>query len=275
MKRASEAMTEAKRRGMRRAMRRVSPILVAALVVLAASRCVITQAQTSVQLIKDEQILFEAGQTALDQAHFDEAIRIYQKLLVLAAKDRKALATVHVKTGNVFVAQRKFDRSLAEFQQATILDPDYAVAFNNLGEAQGELRQYDRALEAFNRAVALDPKLSRARYNIGITYGRLGNLKYAEFVFRLLVRDRPDYDLGYDGLAVTLSKSGRARDAITLHQKAISLNSKEPSYYYNLALSYLILGETEKAVEQQKLLQDIAPEVANQLASVIVKKQMR
>jgi Flp pilus assembly protein TadD len=123
--------------------------------------------------------------------------------------------------------------------------------------------------------VAVDPKLSRARYNIGITYGRLGNLKYSEFVFRLLVRDRPEYDLGYDGLAVTLSRAGRAREALTFHQKAISLNPKEPPYYYNLALSYLILGETEKALEQQKILRELAPEVANQLASVIIKKQMR
>ena len=224
---------------------------------------------------KDELVLFEAAQNSLDQRHYDEAIRIYNKLLVLAAKDRKTLATVHVKIGNVLVAQRRFDRASAEFQQATTLDPEYAVAHNNLGEAQEELRQYNLALEAFNRAVAVDPKLSRARYNIGITYGRLGNLKYSEFVFRLLVRDRPEYDLGYDGLAVMLSKSGRAREALAFHQKAISLNPKEPSYYYNLALSYLILGETEKALEQQKILREIAPEVANQLASVIIRKQMR
>jgi tetratricopeptide (TPR) repeat protein len=224
---------------------------------------------------KDELVLFEAGQAELDQGHYDEAIRIYNKLLVLAARDRKTLATVHVKIGSVFVARRRFDRASAEFQQATTLDPEYAVAHNNLGEARGELRQYNLALEAFNRAVAVDPKLSRARYNIGITYGRLGNLKYSEFVFRLLVRDRPEYDLGYDGLAVTLSRAGRAREALMFHQKAISLNPREPSYYYNLALSYLIVGETEKALEQQKILRELAPEVANQLASVIIKKQMR
>jgi len=267
MKHASEAIIKA--------IRTLSRGWLVALVAAAPLLCVNARAQTAVQLKKDEQVLFEAGQAALDQAHFDEAIRAYNKLLVMAAKDRQTLATVHLKIGNVFVAQRKFDRALAEFQQATTLDPDYAVAFNNLGEAQGELRQYNRALETFNRAVALDPKLSRARYNIGITYGRLGNLKYSEFVFRVLVRDRPDYDLGYDGLAVTLSKSGRAREAIASHQKAISLNPKEPSYYYNLALSYLILGDTQKALEQQKILQELAPEVASQLASVIVKRQMR
>lgn len=253
----------------------LGPILLVLTVCLCGNAQQHATSQVSNNVLKDEQLLFEAGQTALDRGQYDEAIRIYNKLLVLAARDHQTAATVHVKMGNVFVARRRFDQAIAEFQQATILDPEYPVAFNNLGEAQGELRQYNRALEAFNRAVALDPKLSRARYNIGITYGRLGNLRYSEFVFRLLVRDRQDYDLGYDGLAVTLSKSGRAREAIQFHQKAISLSPKEPSYYYNLALSYLILGETEKALEQQKILLDIAPEVANQLASVIVKRQMR
>ena len=270
-----KSQAEAMRKVRQQASQRLTPLLLLLAISLSSLSQQHSPNQVSNSLVKDEQLLFEAGEAALDRNQYDEAIRIYRKLLILAAKDRKTMATVHVKMGNVLVAQRRFDRAIAEFEQATILDPEYAVAFNNLGEAQGELRQYNRALEAFNRAVALDSKLSRARYNIGITYGRLGNLKYSEFVFRLLVRDRQDYDLGYDGLAVTLSKSGRAREAIPFHQKAISLSPKEPSYYYNLALSYLILGETEKAAEQQKILRGIAPEVADQLASVIVKRQMR
>jgi tetratricopeptide (TPR) repeat protein len=231
-------------------------------------------AQQPAQVAKAAQLLLETGQTAQEQGRYDDALRAYGKVIVLSASSPKTAALAQLKTGNVYMAQRKFDVASASFQRAISLDPTYALAHNNLGEGLGELRQYNRALESFNRAIAFDAKLVRARYNIGITYGRLGNLKYAEFVFRLLVRDRPDYDLGLDGLAVTLAKSGRAKEAIPFHQKAISLNPQEPSYYYNLGLSYLIAGDTEKALEQQKILQVLAPEVANRLASVIVKKQM-
>jgi len=98
-------------------------------------------------------------------------------------------------------------------------------------------------------------------------------LKYAEFVFRSLVRERPEYDLGFDGLAVTIARAGRPREAITFHQKAISLNPQEPSYYYNLGLSYLMAGETGKALEQQQTLMRIAPGMGDRLASAIVKRQ--
>jgi tetratricopeptide (TPR) repeat protein len=227
------------------------------------------------QFSKEAQLLLDTGQTAYEQGRYDEALRAYTKVYVLSSSAPKTAALAQLKIGSVYMAQRKFEAAAASCRRALSIDPTYALAHNNLGEALGELRQYNRALEAFNKALALDAKLLRARYNIGITYGRLGNLKYAEFVLRLLVRDRPDYDLGVDGLAVTLAKAGRANEAIPFHQKAISLNPQEPSYYYNLGLSYLIVGDTAKALEQQKKLQVLAPEIANRLASVIVKRQMR
>ncbi|MDQ5846230.1 MAG: hypothetical protein M3539_13150, partial [Acidobacteriota bacterium] len=84
----------------------------------------------------------------------------------------------------------------------------------------------------------------------------------------------PTYALAYDGLAVTLSKGGRAKEAIPLHEKAITLSPQEPSYYFNYAISNLMLGNTAKAMEQQEKLKAIDPLVAERLASVIIKRQM-
>ena len=222
---------------------------------------------------KEAQTQLDAGQASYEQGRYDEALRAYNKAVALSANQPQTAATASLRIGNVYMSERLYDRALAAYERAIALNPNYAEAFNHLGEALGQSHQYNRALEAFSKAIVLDPQLLRARYNSGITYGRLNNLRYAEFVFRVLVRDHPEYDLGCDGYAVTLAKSGRAKEAIPLHQKAISLNPNEPSYYYNLALSYLIVGDTAKAVEQQKKLQELAPEVASQLASVIVKHQ--
>ena len=123
------------------------------------------------------------------------------------------------------------------------------------------------------RAVALDNRFVRARYNMGVTYDRLGQLKYAEFIYKILIRDHPDFPLAYDGMAVTLSKSGRGREAIPLHQKAISLNPNDPSFYYNFAVSYMLLGEVKKAQEQQQKLRELDPAMAEHLGAVIAKHQ--
>jgi Flp pilus assembly protein TadD len=108
---------------------------------------------------------------------------------------------------------------------------------------------------------------------MGVTYDRLGQMKYAEFVYRILIRDHPDFALAYDGLAVTLSKSGRGREAVPFHQKAISLSPKDASFYYNFAVSYMVLGDVKKAQEQQQKLRDLDPAMAEHLGMVIAKHQ--
>lgn len=222
----------------------------------------------------DPQQLLATGQAALDQGRFDEAVARFNRVVAISANQPRTAAIANLKIGNVYMVQRKFENAAIGYQRATTLDPGYAEAFNNLGEALGELKRYPQAIEAFTKAVALDPKLLKAKYNQAVTYDRMRNFRYSEFVFRNLIKSNPAYSLAYDGLAVTLSKAGRAKEAVAFHEKAIALDPREPSYYFNCAISYLMLGNTAKALEQQEKLKAIDPAVADRLASVIVKRQM-
>lgn len=218
--------------------------------------------------------LLAAGQTAQDQGRFDEAIRTYNRVVALSANQPQTAAMAQFRIGNAYMAQGKFGNAQVAFERAIALNPTDAESYNNLGEALGELKQYPRALEAFNRAISLDQKLLKAKYNQAVSYDRMGNFRYSEFVFRSLIKNNPNYSLSYDGLAVTLSKAGRAKEAIGFHEKAIALDPREPSYYFNCAISYLMMGNTAKALEQQEKLKALDPAVADRLASVIIKHQM-
>jgi tetratricopeptide (TPR) repeat protein len=218
--------------------------------------------------------LLAAGQAAQDQQRFEEAIRIYNRVISLSANQPRAAAVANLRIGNAYMAQGKFGNAEVAFARAVALNPSDAESYNNLGEALGELKQYPRALEAFTKAINLDQKLLKAKYNQAVSYDRMGNFRYSEFVFRSLIKNNPRYSLAYDGLAVTLSKAGRAKEALTFHEQAISLDPREPSYYFNYAISYLMLGNTAKALEQQAKLKTLDPAIADRLASVIVKHQM-
>jgi tetratricopeptide (TPR) repeat protein len=220
------------------------------------------------------QQLLASGQSAQNAGRFDEAITTYNRVIALSANNPRNAAVANLKIGNAYMVQRKFENAAIGYQRATSLIPDYAEAYNNLGEALGELKQFPRAIEAFNKAFSLDPALLKAKYNQAVTYDRMGNFRYSEFVFRNLIKSSPQYSLAYDGLAVTLSKAGRAKEAIAFHEKAIALDPREPSYYFNCAISYLMLKNTAKALEQQEKLKEIDPAIADRLASVIVKRQM-
>jgi tetratricopeptide (TPR) repeat protein len=222
----------------------------------------------------DVQQLLVSGQAAQNNGRFDEAVAIFNRVIALSSNNPQNAAIANLKIGNAYMVQGKFENAAIGYQRATALNPNYAEAYNNLGEALGELKQYPRAIEAFNKAFVLDPTLLKAKYNQAVTYDRMGNFRYSEFVFRNLIKSKPEYSLGYDGLAVTLSKAGRAREAIAFHEKAIALSPREPSYYYNCAISYLMLKNTPKAIEQQEILKEIDPAIADRLASVIVKRQL-
>jgi len=230
-------------------------------------------AQTANEVAKEAQRLTRVAQVAQQERRYDDAIKAYQTIAVVAAREPRIAAAAHLNTGSIYLARGNYQEAVNAFQRSLKLDANSAEAQNNLGEALGELKQYPRALEAFQQAVGLDAGFLKARYNMGVTYDHLGQLKYSEFVYRILIRDHPDLALAYDGLAVSLSKSGRAREAIPLHQRAIGLEPKDGSFYYNFAVSYLVLGEFKKAQEQQQRLHDLDPAMAEHLATVIAKHQ--
>jgi len=204
-------------------------------------------AQTAADAVKEAQRLTRVAQTAEQQNRYDDAIKAYETIAIIAKSSPAIGSSALVNAGSLYMRSGRFDKAANSFRGASALNPNSAVAQNHLGEALGELKQYQPALRAFQQAVNLDGSFVRARFNMGVTYDRLGQNKYAEFVYRILIREHPDFPLAYDSLAVTLSKSGRAREAIAFHQKAISLNPTDPSFCYNAAVSYLMLGDVRNA----------------------------
>jgi tetratricopeptide (TPR) repeat protein len=217
--------------------------------------------------------LISIAKTAQEEGHYDDAIRAYRQVVALSKESPKNAALAYFNAGILYLQFKKYDDAVNAFQQSILLEPNSAEANNNLGMALGSLKQYSRAAAAFQRAIALDRNLLIAHFNVGLMYSQMGQLKYAEFVYKILIRDHPEYAAGYDGMAVILSKSGRAREAIPLHQKAISLDTDNPSFYYNLGISYLVLDNTGKALEQKEKLLQLDPLAANSLAILIAKHQ--
>jgi len=223
--------------------------------------------------LKEAQRLTRVAQVAEQQGRYTDAIKAYETIAVIAKGSPKIAAAALLSAGNIYMGTGKFTEAVNSFRASLSLDANSAAAQNNLGEALGELKQYQAALKAFQQAIALNNSFVKARYNMGVTYDKLGQLKYAEFVYRILIRDHPDFALAYDSLAVTLSKSGRSREAIPFHQKATTLSPKDPSFHYNFAISYLMLGDVKNAQEQQQQLQAIDPNMAQHLATAIARRR--
>jgi tetratricopeptide (TPR) repeat protein len=76
--------------------------------------------------------------------------------------EEKCGAAGYLNRGKIDQAKGDYDSALAHFNQALLLDPNYAEAYDNRGEAYAGKGEYTRAIADYNEALRLDLKLESA-----------------------------------------------------------------------------------------------------------------
>jgi tetratricopeptide (TPR) repeat protein len=190
----------------------------------------------------------------LDQGRDAEA-------LVLADK---ALATQpgHVGAwmvrGVVAGAAGDLEATLADFNEATRLDPENAEAHRNNALALTLLGRQQEALAQYQMAAELDPDNSTYRWDLGNAYldlDRLGDaLTLADTV------SDPKIQAAYrNNLGDRLRALGRKQEALGQYQAALELDPDNSTYRQDLAVAYLDLDRVDDAVAQADKVSD--PEI--------------
>ncbi len=77
-------------------------------------------------------------------------------------------AEAHSNLGNALASNGQFDDAIAAHRQAIALKPNYAEAHSNLGNALAGKGQLDSAIAAHRQAIALNPNLSEAHKNLAL-----------------------------------------------------------------------------------------------------------
>ncbi len=79
-----------------------------------------------------------------------------------------------VRSGQLLVAQKLFDKAHAEFLKATEEDPENANAWAALGGVCMLTDREEDARQAYERALAIEPESWTAHYNYGCYFARKG-----------------------------------------------------------------------------------------------------
>ncbi len=94
---------------------------------------------------------------------WDEAVVEYKKAIDLDPK----FAPAHDNLGNALKARNHLDEAIAEYKKAIDLDPKLAPAHTDLGTALQAKNQLDEAIVEYKKAIDLDPKLAMPHNNLG------------------------------------------------------------------------------------------------------------
>lgn len=123
----------------------------------------------------------ERGYTLVD---YDGHVSRYRTFRII--DDITALAHFYNNRGfeTIFEAQHadapvRWDKVLHDFQLATMVRPDFARAYNNLGVAYTRLGDLDAAEAAYHEAIASDAKSDAAYHNLGNLWMRRGDFARA------------------------------------------------------------------------------------------------
>ena len=192
---------------------------------------------------QEEEECLSVIEMALRESHGFAEFPLYVKAMILRDKGR-------------------ISESLTLFQSATCLNPANVANLKQLGFSLYLLGKHRQALDVYGEALTLcegrrnEASRSAPRteedwelwHQSGLCYAQLGELGRAVDCFeRATAVGR--HDVTFRELARIRQREGKARVALGVYQDALDLSPDKPELLYSVGLTYLRLGEQQRAFD--------------------------
>ena len=138
--------------------------------------------------------------------------------------------------------------SIAAYNQAIRLGPDFFEAYNNRGVAKGESDHYEDSIVDFDEAIRLKSDFADAYYNRGKTKDALGQHEEAIADYDEAIRLKSDHADAYNNRGLAKGALGQHEEAIADYDEAIRLKSDHADAYNNRGLAKGESGYYEDAI---------------------------
>jgi len=133
-------------------------------------------------------------------------------------------ALAYSNRANVYLeGWAKYDEAIADGMKAIALDPTYADAHYNLGNAYRGKGESEQAIQSYSQAVSLDPTNADAYINRGLTYGDVGKYEEAVVDFERALQLNPQDAVAYMGRGSAYEQLGETEKAIADFKQALAL----------------------------------------------------
>ena len=153
-----------------------------------------------------------------------------------------------------------YKKGIPLLQQALSLandEPVKAALYNHIGYHYLRDRQYHDSIAPFENALLLDPDFGYASDNLGFAYIMLGELdKGKEYLERALKTENNHDAYSYRNMALYYQKKGDMVSAEANFQKAFDLQKKVDLLNFCYGLFLLEIGDTKKALIHFQLSAD-------------------
>jgi tetratricopeptide (TPR) repeat protein len=143
-------------------------------------------------------------------------------------------------------------------KQAIAVKPSLAGAYEELGRAYSVLRDRTDALAAFKQAILLKPDEPGIYSLLDHYSARFGDgLEAVIAIYEQVIKSEPSNALAEESLGTAYLATRRYEKAAEHFQQAIRIQPDAGVVHYKLGCTYLLLGDKEAALVEQKKLEDL------------------
>lgn len=158
------------------------------------------------------------------------------------------------------------NKAIDLFEQAVILDPEFALGYAGLGE--GYWRQYEETGDveyvsltetALNRANSINDQLAPVQHLFGLVKSGTGNYEESISYFERALQIDPKHTSSYREMASVYNEIGDTETALETYQKVIELKPEYWEGYKDLGVYHLSNGNFDGAIQNFEEVVDITP----------------
>jgi tetratricopeptide (TPR) repeat protein len=166
---------------------------------------------------------------------------------------------------------KNYDQAAAEFKKVVDAQPDWAPGQRMLGQVLVKLKRTDEALTHLRKAYDLDPSEVATQFALGQAY--VEARRYADGASVLSKIDRNGLEAAQRPmldqlLAVALSKSGQADQALSALARAANASPNDAALQYQYGVAALNAGDLATAIKALDRSVQTKPDRDNQKALV-------
>jgi len=173
-----------------------------------------------------------------------------------------------IQINNLVEADKYFDLAYAEkdgkkqielYTKAIELNPKYADAYNNRGNAHEKLDENDKALADYDIAIDLNP-VEYVYTNRGILYDKLKENDKALEDYNKAITLNPKYAAAYNNRGRVYQKLKENDKALADYNRAVELNPNDEIAFNNRGTIYHALNEDSKAFDDYNKAIELNPD---------------
>ena len=199
-----------------------------------------------------------AGACNAGLMQFDAAINNYKKAL----KINPYYADAYSNMGNALKDKGDLEAAIESYKQALKIKPDYAQAYNNMGNVLKDKGDLEAAIENYKQALKIKPDYAQACSNMGNALKSQGDVEAAIDCFKQALKIKPDYAQAYNNMGNALSEKGDLEAAIENYKQALKIKPDYVQAYNNIGIALKDKGDLEAAIESYKQVLKIKPDYA-------------